>query len=212
MVQSGEAMSTGFQRAFPAAASTVGRGIIVSAQQAVRLIRPGNTIATGGFVGIGFAEEVAVALEQRFLDSVETENDAPPNLTVVYAGGQRDGTRRGLNHFAHAGLVRRVIGGHWRLVLGLRCLAVDGLIEAYNLPQSYEADWLAVARNRRWGATNGPRFLWPYAPDQIAAMTIPRARTTSCHRRLTNAAVLACKPCPTANPRKRPLTPCRRLA
>ena len=37
------------------------RGKIVSAQDAVRLIRDGDTVATGGFVGIGFAEEIAVA-------------------------------------------------------------------------------------------------------------------------------------------------------
>ena len=36
-------------------------GKIVGAQEAVRLIRGGDTIATGGFVGIGFAEEIAVA-------------------------------------------------------------------------------------------------------------------------------------------------------
>lgn len=39
------------------------RGKIVSAEEAVRLIRENDTIATGGFVGIGFAEEIAVALE-----------------------------------------------------------------------------------------------------------------------------------------------------
>ena len=42
-------------------------GKIVSAEEAVRLIRDGDTIATGGFVGIGFAEEIAVALEELHL-------------------------------------------------------------------------------------------------------------------------------------------------
>jgi propionate CoA-transferase len=135
MVRIGDNMIAGFQHPFPAAKNTVSRGKIVNAQEAVRLIRPGNTVATGGFVGIGFAEEIAVALEQLFLGDVEREIDRPRDLTLVYAGGQGDGARRGLNHFAHEGLVRRVIGGHWGLVPGLQRLAIEGLIEAYNLPQ-----------------------------------------------------------------------------
>jgi propionate CoA-transferase len=43
------------------------RDKIVSAAQAVSVIRDGDTVATGGFVGIGFAENIAIALEQRFL-------------------------------------------------------------------------------------------------------------------------------------------------
>ena len=35
---------------------------IVSAADAVQLIHDGDTVATGGFVGIGFAESIAVAL------------------------------------------------------------------------------------------------------------------------------------------------------
>jgi hypothetical protein len=44
-------------------------GKVMSARHAVQLIRDGDTIATAGFVGIGFAENIAVALELRFLEA-----------------------------------------------------------------------------------------------------------------------------------------------
>lgn len=106
------------------------KGKIVSAKEAVRVIRDGDTVATGGFVGIGFAEEIAVKLEEYFL-----ETGRPRGLTLIYAAGQGDGQEKGLNHFGHEGLVKRVIGGHWGLVPKLQKLAVENKIIAYNLPQ-----------------------------------------------------------------------------
>ena len=102
---------------------------IVSAAEAVALILPGDTVSVSGFVGIGTPDELLLALEQRFLTTAE-----PAGIGLVFAAAPGDGRDRGLNRLAHKGLVRRAVGGHWALVPKLAQMALNGEIEAYNLP------------------------------------------------------------------------------
>jgi len=103
---------------------------IVTAEKAIAVINNNDTIATGGFVGTGFPEWLAINLEKRF-----QLTDSPRNLTLMYAAGQGDGGDRGLNHLGYEGLIKRVIGGHWALVPKLQKLALENKIQAYNFPQ-----------------------------------------------------------------------------
>ncbi|MEE8458056.1 MAG: CoA-transferase [Acidimicrobiia bacterium] len=103
---------------------------IVSATDAVSVIRDGDVVASSGWGGHGVAEAVLAAIEHRYL----TQN-SPTDLTLVWAGGQGDGAERGLNHLGHEGLLRRTIGGHYGLVPKIERLAIDDKIEAYNLPE-----------------------------------------------------------------------------
>ena len=106
------------------------RNKVISADAAVRVILDGDTVAVGGFVGVGVPEELAAAVERRFLDS-----GSPRDLTLAFAAGPGDRGTRGLNHFARAGMVRRAIGGHWGMAPALGRLVMENAIEAYCYPQ-----------------------------------------------------------------------------
>lgn len=102
----------------------------ISAKEVAKKIENHSIVATGGFVGIGVAEEVLTEIENHYL-----ENKQPTNLTLIYAAGQGDGKSKGLNHLAHEGMVNKVIGGHWGLAPKLGNLALENKIQGYNLPQ-----------------------------------------------------------------------------
>ncbi|AGF55851.1 propionate CoA-transferase [Clostridium saccharoperbutylacetonicum] len=103
---------------------------IMSVEQAISLIKNGDTVAVGGFIGIGHPEEITKRIKEIYL-----EEGKPNKLTLVYAAGQGDGKEKGLNHFGQEGLLSKVIGGHWGLAPKIQKLAIENKIKAYNLPQ-----------------------------------------------------------------------------
>jgi propionate CoA-transferase len=106
------------------------RDKVVTAAEAVRLIRDGDSVVVEGFVGQGFAEELTLALEERFL-----QTGAPRDLTVVFTVAQGNRQGRGLDRLCYEGLLKRAVGGHWGLSPELGKMALENKIEAHNLPQ-----------------------------------------------------------------------------
>jgi len=103
---------------------------IITPEEAALLVEDGMTVTTNGFVAIGLAEAILTALEKRFVDT-----GAPKNLTYLYAAGQGNRDGSGADHFAHEGMLKRVVAGHYNMAPNLGKLMLANKIEAYNLPQ-----------------------------------------------------------------------------
>ena len=78
---------------------------IISSDEAIRLIPDGATV----LVVPTPAEEVYPAFYRVF-----SATGSPKDLTVVWAAGLGPFSteRRGMNHFAYPGMVKRIIAGH----------------------------------------------------------------------------------------------------
>lgn len=102
----------------------------MTAEAAVALIADGSTLGlVGGGGGLCEAMLLHEACESRFLSAGH-----PRDLTVLHSLGIGDRDRTGMNRFAHRGMSRKVIGGHWVWSPRMQKMAADDEIEAYVLP------------------------------------------------------------------------------
>ena len=103
----------------------------VTADEAVRIVRSGDTVVIGGSGG-GHAvpEALMAALEKRFL-----AEGAPARITAVHPVGLGNGKGLGAGHLAHEGLLKRVVSGTFVNSPKISDLALADKIEGYTLPQ-----------------------------------------------------------------------------
>jgi len=101
---------------------------VSSAAEVAQSIKDNSVVLTTGFSLIGVAEEIYQKIEENFL-----ANGSPKDLTFVHSAGQSD-TIRGMEHLAHPGLLKRIIGSHWGLSPRLEALITNNEIEAFCLP------------------------------------------------------------------------------
>jgi propionate CoA-transferase len=101
----------------------------LSADEIAERVPDGATVALTGSGIFLEADEIFAALERRFLATGH-----PRGLTIVHALGIGDGKGSGLSRFAHEGMTRRVIGGHWSWSPTMQALARDNRIAAYSFP------------------------------------------------------------------------------
>ena len=114
---------------------------IITAQQAAMLINDGVTIGASTQGLSGWAEEIAIAIEKRFLATGH-----PQNITLVHSCTCGDYKKRGTTRLGYEGLTKRLICGHTLTSPNMISLIEQDKIECYLLPQGVICQlWRAIA-------------------------------------------------------------------
>lgn len=157
---------------------------IVSASDAVELIRDGDTVAVSGFVAQGAPEAVLKALGERF-----ERTSTPKNMTLLFGGGPGDWGMKGLSHLGKVKedgtcMLARSIGGHYGQVPMIAKLALDNKIESWTLPMG------SISRMIRSQSTHSPGHitnigLGTYVdPDITGGAVNEAAKQSPLHKKL----------------------------
>jgi propionate CoA-transferase len=104
---------------------------VITADQAGALIQDDATIFLGGLAVTSLPEEILQGVERQFLN-----NGHPRNVTTWACGAVGNSGEAGMKHFAHPGMIKRVVAGHFgQTGKEMMKMVFDGEVEAYNFPQ-----------------------------------------------------------------------------
>ncbi len=103
---------------------------VISADQAIALIKDGDVVCTTGFVQSCIPEALHAALEKRYV-----ETQAPKGLTLIMCAGAGDSKGLGTGRLHHEGLLSRVIAANFGRMPKVAEAAQNNKIQGYNLPQ-----------------------------------------------------------------------------
>ena len=117
---------------------------VITAAEAADLINDGDTVAVGAFGLSGWPEEIAAAVEARFLATSH-----PANLHVVQNCSTGDRRERGITRWGHEGMIKRWMGAHIGFSPGIVKLITENKIEAYVIPQGCMVNlWREIGAGR----------------------------------------------------------------
>jgi propionate CoA-transferase len=108
---------------------------ICTAAEAAALVKDGAFLVCAGNMNNCLAEEICVAIEDRW-----NAEGHPRNMTIMSASGVGDmgpvgGVYRAFEHFAHEGMIKRVIVGHNGSNHSIMKMQAENKVESYNFPQ-----------------------------------------------------------------------------
>ena len=103
---------------------------VITADDAIALVREGDVVCTTGFVQSCIPEALHAALEKRFVAT-----GAPRDLTLIMCAGAGDSKGLGTGRLHHEGLLKRVIAANFGRMPKVAQAAQDNKIQGYNLPQ-----------------------------------------------------------------------------
>jgi propionate CoA-transferase len=120
---------------------------VIGAREAVALVKPGMTLAVGGFVGCGVPEQLLRALRGRYLETKE-----PKDLFLVYIAGHGANGVGGMNNLALEGLIRKTYSPHMGgLCPDLGALAAKNSFPAFMMPQGVITHLMRAIASKKIG-------------------------------------------------------------